>query len=161
MTRRFPAEVAEILTTAGWSPGRRDQDRGETYALQVAGYGSPDGRHHTVTPAALDAYAEFGGLVLTPTGEGIEIAPSTVDLDPRRAVHSVHTLAELGAILGRPLSPLGLENDGVGILAIDDDGRVFVLDHAGDWFLGESVDEALAALLLGRQPARVGEDGTW
>jgi len=46
-------------------------------------------------------------------------------------------------------------------LLIDEHGRVFVLDHTADWYLGASVDEALTALVAGRMPARLADDGTW
>jgi hypothetical protein len=59
------------------------------------------------------------------------------------------------------LSPLGEEGGGTGILAVDAQGRVFVLDHTGDWFLGADLDEAITGLVLGRQPHRVNRDGGW
>jgi hypothetical protein len=49
----------------------------------------------------------------------------------------------------------------VAVLAIDERGRVFALDHTGEWFLGESIETALTTLLLGRLPARVRADGGW
>ena len=59
------------------------------------------------------------------------------------------------------LTPIGDEGDGTGLLAIDGDGRVFLLDHAGDWFLGDTIEDALTTLVLGLQPPRVRRDGTW
>ncbi len=161
MTERFPPQVAEILAAAGWSPGWRDEERAREWALRIAADAAADGRQHVMTTAAMQAYAEFGGLRLHPQGEGEQVAPSDVHLDPFRVRHSVATLAELASVTGAPLSPLGEEGDGTGILAVDEQGRVFVLDHTGDWFLGASVEEALGTLLLGRQPSRVREDGTW
>ncbi len=161
MSDRFPAAVTEALTAAGWQPGRRDEARAREWALTIAGYATPDGRQHVVVPAAIEAYAEFGGLRVTPPGEGERVAPSTVDLDPRRALHSVRTLAGLAALLGGPLTPLGVEGDDTGILAVGASGRVFLLDHTAEWFVGESVAAALTALLLGWEPARIAEDGTW
>ncbi|TCB90697.1 hypothetical protein E0H26_26820 [Micromonospora zingiberis] len=161
MSERFPPLVAEILAAAGWSAERRDEGRAREWALRIAADATPDGRQHVLTAAAVEAYAEFGGLRLRPQGEGEQIAPSEVHLDPFRVRHSVATLAELAALTGAPLSPLGEEGGGTGILAIDEQGRVFVLDHTGDWFLGASVDEALGTLLLGQQPRRVRGDGTW
>ncbi|MEV6695183.1 SUKH-3 domain-containing protein [Micromonospora sp. NPDC051196] len=161
MTERFPPLVAEILAAAGWSPGLRDDGRAREWALRLAADATPDGRQHAMTAAAVQAYAEFGGLRLRPQGAGEQIAPSEVHLDPFRVRHTVATLAELATVIGVPLSPLGEEGGGTGILAVDEQGRVFVLDHTGDWFLGASVDAALSTLLLGRQPARVREDGSW
>ncbi|MEU8326930.1 SUKH-3 domain-containing protein [Micromonospora sp. NPDC048839] len=161
MNDRFPPLVAETLEVAGWVPGRRDDDRARQWALRLAANAAPDGRQHTVVRAAVETYAEFGGLLVRPQGDGEQIAPSPFHLDPFLVGQSVDTLAALAAAIGAPLTPIGEEGDGTGILAIDDQGRVFVLDHGGDWFLGEHVDEAITALVLGRQPRRVRQDGTW
>ncbi len=53
------------------------------------------------------------------------------------------TLANLGDAIGSRLTPLGVENDGTGLLAIDEQARVFVLDPTAEWFLGNGVDDAL------------------
>ncbi|PZG13204.1 hypothetical protein C1I95_24165 [Micromonospora craterilacus] len=161
MTDRFPSLVAETLVAAGWSPDRRDDGRAREWALRIAAGAAPDGRQHVVTAAAVEAYAEFGGLRVRPQGEGEQIATSHVHLDPFLVRHSAATLAELAEVIGAPLTPLGEEGDGTGIVAVDEQGRVFVLDHTGDWFLGANLDEALATLVLGRQPRRVRGDGTW
>jgi len=161
MTERFPPPVAEVLIGAGWRPGHRDDDRSRDWALRIAGYAAPDGRQHVVVPAAIEAYAEFGDLLVRPDGDGEQVAPSVVHLNPFPAVHSVATLAGLAGVLGAALTPLGVEGDGTGILAMDAIGRVFVLDHGGDWFLGATLDEALAVLVLGTQPPRISQDGAW
>ncbi|ROO63373.1 SUKH-3 immunity protein of toxin-antitoxin system [Micromonospora sp. Llam0] len=158
---RFPPEVLAALTAAGWQPGRRDEQRGRDWALRVAGHVGPDGRQHTVVGPAIEAYAEFGGLYVEPDGPGEAVAPSTVHLDPLRAVHTVATLAVLADTLGVPVSPLGVEADGTGVLAIDARQRVFVLDHGGDWFIGRSVEQAVTVLVLGQRPHRLAEDGSW
>lgn len=41
------------------------------------------------------------------------------------------------------------------MLAIDTEGRVYSIDHTGDWFLGQDIDEALATLVTGTQPPRL------
>ncbi|MDG4794503.1 SUKH-3 domain-containing protein [Micromonospora sp. WMMD1082] len=161
MTDRFPPLVAQTLAAAGWSSGRRDEGQAREWGLRIAATAAPDGRQHVVTAAAIEAYAEFGGLRVRPQGEGEQVAPSAFHLDPFLVRHSVETLAELAEATGAPLSPLGEEEGGTGILAVDAEGRVFVLDHTGDWFLGATLDEALTTLVLGRQPQRVRGDGTW
>ena len=35
------------------------------------------------------------------------------------------------------------------------DGRVYTLDHTGDWYLGPDIDQALATLIAGTQPPRL------
>ncbi|MGC5054870.1 SUKH-3 domain-containing protein [Micromonospora sp. DT48] len=162
MSERFPPSVAQTLAAAGWRPDHSDESRGREWGLRMAAHATPSGRQHTVTDRAIKAYAEFGGLRVDPQADGDqEVAPSSFHLDPFLVRHSVETLAELAEAIGAPLSPLGEEGDGTGILAIDQHGRVFVLDHVGDWFLGENLDEALTTLVLGRRPAKVRADGTW
>ncbi|MET8148624.1 SUKH-3 domain-containing protein [Actinoplanes sp. NPDC049668] len=161
MTDRFPAPVAEALRAAGWQPGTRDDERAKTWALSLSAYAVQDGRHHTVVPAAIEAWAEFGGLSVPARPDGEQIASSSFVLDPFVVRHSVVTLAGLADAIGVALTPLGEEGDGTGILAVDAHGRVFVCDHGGDWLLGESLDEALTALVLGLSARRVAEDGTW
>ncbi|MFY1696748.1 SUKH-3 domain-containing protein [Solwaraspora sp. WMMA2101] len=157
----FSPEVLAVLTRAGWQPGHRDARRGRDWALRVAGHVGRDGRQHAVVGPAIEAYADFGGLHVVPDGPGTAVAPSTLHLDPMRAVHTVATLATFGDALGVPVSPLGVEGDGRGILVVDARQRVFVLDHGGDWYLGASVPQAITALVLGLAPQRVAEDGTW
>ncbi|GAB1640893.1 SUKH-3 domain-containing protein [Krasilnikovia sp. MM14-A1259] len=161
MTDRFPATVADALRAAGWQPGTRDHERAQLWALSLSAYAAPDGRHHMVVPAAIEAWAEFGGLSVPAQPDGEQIASSAFAIDPTLALHSVATLAALAGAIGTPLTPLGEEGDGTGILAVDAHGRVFVCDHGGDWLLGDTVDEALTALVLGFTARRVAEDGTW
>lgn len=161
----FPAEVAAALISAGWRPDQRDEDKAREWGLRLAAHASRTGRRHTVSPAALDAYARYGGLTRpAPAGEdaaGEDLTLNAFVIDPLRVLHTVDSLAALAARIGVPLSPLGEEADGVSLLAIDEQGRVFALDHSGEWLLGESVEEALTTLVLGRRPSRVREDGTW
>jgi len=158
---RFPTEVAAMLSRAGWRAADRDDQRGRDWALRIAAHVGPDGRQHALVGPAIEVYAEFGGLRLEPDGPGVEVAPSAVHLDPLPAVHTIATLAALGAVLGVPLSPIGVEAAGPGIVAIDERRRVFVLDHGGDWYVGASIEQAISTLLLGLRPPRVSEDGTW
>jgi hypothetical protein len=177
-SRRFPAAVEEVLLASGWRPDSQDrqdrpdrpdsQDRPELararrWAVTLAAYATADGRQHTVVDAAVAAFAEFGGVrvdVDPAHAPGVEVARSGFLIEPLRALHSVRTLAAFGEALGVALTPLGVE-DGGALLAIDAHGRVFVLDHTAEWFLGASPEEALCTLVLGRMPARVGEDGSW
>ncbi len=76
-------------------------------------------------------------------------------LDPRCGLHQPRTLADLGRALGTRLAPLGEEAYGRALLAIDEAGRVYSLDHAGEWFLGRSVDAAVGTLVLGLRQERL------
>lgn len=140
---------------------RVDEARVRRWVLELSAYASPAGQRHVVVPAAIDAFRRVGGLRRTPNGPGEQVAASGFVVDPIRALASVDTLANLGEAIGSRLTPLGVENDGTGLLAIDEQARVFVLDPTAEWFLGNGVDDALETLLAGRTPARVGEDGRW
>jgi hypothetical protein len=143
------------------SSQRAGVDVARRWALALASYAAPDGRHHEVVPAAMDAFARYGGVSGQPDGPGEQVAPSGFLIDPMRALHTVATLAAFSEALGVKLTPLGVEDDGSGLLVIDEEGRVFVLDPTAEWFLGETVGRALENLVAGRAPARVQQDGAW
>lgn len=152
---RFPGAVDNALRTAGWHPGRWDIKQAEIWADTLREHLSLAGHRHAVFPAAVEAWAEFGGLHVTPTGAGRQIAPANLHLDPLQGVHLARTLGDLGRALATELSPLGEETDTAALLAIDTQGRVYTLDHAGDWYLGPDIDHALTALITGTQPVRL------
>ncbi|MFB7668981.1 SUKH-3 domain-containing protein [Kitasatospora sp. NPDC056138] len=152
---RFPADVAAALKQAGWHPGRWEIRQAEEWADQLAGHGGPDEPRHTVFPAAVEAWAEFGGLFLDQSGPGRLMARTPFLIDPLCGLHQPRTLADLGRALGRQVAPLGEEQYGLALLAIDEDGRVYSLDHTGEWFLGPTIDHAVTALVLGLLPERL------
>ncbi|MDI2126747.1 SUKH-3 domain-containing protein [Yinghuangia seranimata] len=158
---RFSTEVVYELGRAGWTVGRKRLAQAEAWAKEIADHVSPDGHRHTVFPAALEAWTEFGGLRIAVEGPGAAVARRPFSLDPRSGLHLPRTLADVGRSIGTHLCPLGEEDGGAGHLAVDPGGRVFAIDHTGEWFLGGSVDDALTTLILGRAPARVRDDGTW
>ncbi|TQJ74567.1 SUKH-3 immunity protein of toxin-antitoxin system [Streptomyces sp. SLBN-31] len=154
-TTRFPVPVDAALRAAGWQPGRWDIKQAEIWADALRDHQSPAGHRHAVFPAAVEAWAEFGGLHLTPTGPGRQIAPTAVHLDPLHGLHMARTLGDLGRALDTEVSPLGTETDTDALLAIDAEGRVYALDHTGDWYLGPDIDQALAGLVSGIEPVRL------
>ncbi|MGW1027251.1 SUKH-3 domain-containing protein [Streptomyces sp. NPDC002577] len=154
-TTRFPVAVDAALRTAGWQPGRWDIKQAEYWADTLRGHTSPAGHEHSVFPAAVEAWAEFGGLHITPSGPGRQIAPAALHLEPLHGLHMARTLGDLGRALGSEVCPLGEESETQALLAIDAEGRIYSLDHSGDWYLGNTVDQALSALLMGAQPTRL------
>ncbi|MEV1332864.1 SUKH-3 domain-containing protein [Micromonospora costi] len=156
---RFPEEVADALIDGGW------EDSGFNTALaagaiqetcEVAGRQ----HRHEPFPAAVRALTAFPAVLSRRRGPGEQVWISRFTTNPLRGAHSADTLADFAAVLGTRLFPFGSEH-GDSILAVDEQGRVFALDQAGEWFLGADVDAALTTLLLGRAPARVRDDGTW
>ncbi|WP_432050854.1 SUKH-3 domain-containing protein [Verrucosispora sp. NA02020] len=99
-------------------------------------------------------------LSSTRRGPGQQVWISPFDLRARQVAHSADSLADFGAVIGARLVPIGTEEQH-SILAVDERGRVFALDQAGEWFLGADLDAALVTLLSGRAPARVRDDGSW
>lgn len=152
---RFTAPVDAALRAAGWQPGRWDIKQAEFWADALREHSSPAGHRHSVFPAAVEAWAEFGGLRVVPAGPGRQIAPAALDLDPLHGLHLARTLGDLGRALGTDVCPLGAESDTQALLAIDAEGRVYALDHTGDWYLGPGIDQALTALVSGLAPVRL------
>ncbi|MER5226607.1 SUKH-3 domain-containing protein [Streptomyces flaveus] len=154
-TTRFPTPVDHALRAAGWRPGRWDIKQAEYWADALRNHESPAGHRHAVFPAAVEAWAEFGGLHVPVSGPGRQVAPSPLHLDPLHGLHMARTLADLGRALDTEVCPLGEESDSRALLAIDAEGRVYTLDHTGDWYLGSDIDQALTGLLSGIEPVRL------
>ncbi len=154
-TTRFPVSVDAALREAGWQPGRWDMTQAEHWADALRAHTSPAGHRHDVFPAAVEAWAEFGGLHITTPGPGRHIAPTPLRIDPLAGLHLARSLGDLGRALETRLAPLGTEADQQAILAIDAEGRVYSLDHTGDWYLGPDIDHALVTLITGAHPTRL------
>ncbi|MFD4031558.1 SUKH-3 domain-containing protein [Streptomyces sp. NPDC058637] len=152
---RFPVAVDAALRQAGWEPGRWDIRQAEEWADALRSHASPAGHRHAVFPAAVEAWAEFGRLRVTGSAPGRQIAPTAVRIDPLSGLHLARTLGDLGRALDTEVAPLGEEGDGQAVLAIDSEGRVYSIDHTGDWYLGSDIDRALATLITGTQPDRL------
>ncbi|TLQ45452.1 SUKH-3 domain-containing protein [Streptomyces marianii] len=154
-TTRFPVAVDAALRDAGWQPGRWDIKLAEHWADTLRAHISPGGHRHTVFPAAVEAWAEFGALRITPPGPGRQTAPTALRIDPLAGLHLARTLSDLGRALDTEIAPLGEEGDAQAVLAIDTEGRVYSVDHTGDWYLGPDLDQAFVTLVNGNQPARL------
>jgi hypothetical protein len=153
---RFPHEVARTLAGGGWSGP--DPALGQTMIDRAVE--ASNGRLHPFEAARRIA-ADFAGVRCGRRGAGLRRAVRLLTIDPTLGAYAVTALDELARVIGAPLFPLGLEG-GDAIVATDDRGRVFVLDQAGDWFVGSSIDEALVSLLAGDGPAaRLHDDGSW
>jgi hypothetical protein len=160
---RFSDEIGGCLAYGGWRPfddlvrpGLAGEMIRETVRVR-------SGKHrHVEFPAARAAFEDFPGVFTGRRGPGVQRWIRLFDIDPTKAKHSADMLAEFGAVIGAPLFPFGQEAQGTSILAIDEHGRVFALDQAGEWFLGDTVDVAITSLITGEGPAeRVRDDGTW
>ncbi|RZU73411.1 YwqJ-like deaminase [Micromonospora kangleipakensis] len=156
---RFPGEVGQALMDAGWEVSMFNA---ALAAGAIAETCAITGRHHRHVPfpAAEEALKAFPTILSRRRGPGQEVWINRFTTNPLRSAHSADTLADFGAVLGVRLFPLGSER-GDSIIAVDEHGRIFALDQAGEWFLGPDIDAALTTLLLGRAPTLVRDDGTW
>ena len=152
---RFSVPADAALRAAGWQPGRWDIRQAEVWADTLREHRSPAGHRHAVFPAAVEAWAEFGGLHITAQGPGRGLAPANLHLDPLHGLHMARTLGDLGRALDTEVCPLGEESDSRALLAIDTEGRVYALDHTGDWYLGPDIAHGLNTLLAGIEPVRL------
>lgn len=161
MAERFSREALEVLTEAGWQPGRSQAEATAAAVRQVGAVVGHRGAQHHPSEPAIAALTEFGGLTLDPTNVGQQITPRPFAFDPTLVDATAETMADVGAVLGVALFPLGTEGDRDAVLAMDDRGRVFSIDHTGEWFLGDTIETAIETLVHGWAPARVRDDGTW
>lgn len=104
-TTRFSVQVDASLRDAGWQPGRWDIKQAEFWADALRGHESPAGHRHAVFPAAVEAWAEFGGLHISTAEAGRQIASSPLHLDPLHGLHMARTLADLGRALDTEVAP--------------------------------------------------------
>ncbi|SCG18278.1 YwqJ-like deaminase [Micromonospora echinofusca] len=156
---RFHPEVAQALVAAGWRPHFGDEIVALS-AIRDVGAIRGETSAHADFPAVLATLTAFPSLVGARRGPGEQVWISRFDIRPRQVAHTADTLADFAAVLGVRLFPIGTERQ-ESIFAVDERGRIFALDQAGEWFLGDDIDAALTTLLLGRAPARVRDDGTW
>ncbi len=161
MAERFPAEVVQVLREAGWSEGRRTDEETAQAVDVICDVVGRYGARLESFDAAIEALTEFGGLYFIPEDPGDHFPRRPFALDPLQVAATAETLTDFGRVLDTRLFPLGMEGQHESVLAIDESGRVFALDHTGEWHLGDSVDAAVAALITGAQPARVNDNGDW
>ena len=101
------------------------------------------------TPVTLWARREDAAAAMRTTRRNEAYLPGGV------LPEGVDVTADLGRALGTELAPLGEEGDHQAVLAMDAEGRVYSLDHTGDWYLGHDIDTALATLVTGTRPTRL------
>ncbi|MFE1933799.1 SUKH-3 domain-containing protein [Streptomyces sp. NPDC059474] len=145
----------EALVAAGWRPGRDAGNRALLGILETTSTVALDGVTAWQTFSAVEqALREFYGLTVAPAGPGVDVAATGCVVDPSLGRYALRTFAAFQEGLGHRLFPFGRTDAGA-LLAVDDKGRLFAVDHSGWWLLGESAGEGLASLAEGRAPWRV------
>ncbi|MFC0007454.1 SUKH-3 domain-containing protein [Micromonospora siamensis] len=156
---RFPPEVAQALADGGWDQHELNDVLADGAMAETCEVTGRTHRHEPF-PAATRVFLDFPAIVTLRRRPGREIWIRQFDTNPVWAAHTADTLADFAQVLGVRLFPIGTERQD-SILAVDEHGRIFALDQAGEWFIGPDIDTALTNLLLGIAPARVRDDGTW
>jgi hypothetical protein len=112
------------------------------------------------SPAAEAFLREFGALSVEQSGAGVDLARNSFRVDPLLLLRALPTLAEFGRALDVALSPLGLVENG-SYRVLDERDRMFLIDHSGEWHLGDGAARGLTVLIDGVAPDRVSEAGSW
>jgi hypothetical protein len=139
-----------VLQDAGWRSGRCVSDLVRRWRDELSA-----GDGFVMTAAAERALEEFGGLTVNQDGPGKECARSSFEIDPMLAFGETDRFGALGAVAGDRLYPLGEAVGGHVFLAIGDSGRVYMVDDE-ILLVGETVHDALEALVLGLKPQFIG-----
>jgi hypothetical protein len=144
---RFAPAVREVLERAGWSPDRRVPEAQLQAWADSLGMVMPE--------SARQVLGEFGGIATTQLAPGVDLAREPFVLDPLLAVHEEDRFQEFRDSYGLDdLYPLGESAGGHWFIAIDGDGRTYLLmDDIR--VLGETFDAALEALAVGRAARRL------
>jgi hypothetical protein len=159
---RFSDVLGAELVHAGWMAEIPREGNVLMAELTVEEVAAKQGRQfrHEVFPAVIEALGQTGSLGIHRRAPGLEQRSRYFEIFPDRAAYTADLLHEFGEVIGARLFPLGR----VGfesVLAIDERGRVFDLDQAGEWFVAGTYLEALETLTLGKRTYRVRDDGTW
>lgn len=151
------------LRAGGWCPGRDVRGQALTALLEVLSVvppnPGPDSTGWELFEAAERALCEFHGLRIPSTGPGRDCAATGAVVDPALAQHAHRGFGELSEAVGARLFPFG-RTDGGSLLAVDETGRLFAVDHGGWWLWGDSPGAGLEALAQGHAPARL-ESRRW
>lgn len=159
---RFPDDVREVLQGAGWFAGRSVPADIDRWAADFTARESKKGRRHELFPAARAALDEFGGLKIIQRGHGRDLGRFSFAFYPATDWFPDPDLyAEFREEIGKRAFPIGVHDDGPSELAIDEDGRVFLLHWADDLLEGDTIDDALVTLIRGAQPRVSTGEGTW
>ncbi len=152
--------TADVLTKAGWKPGR---------ATRVA---SPDGRlttHGFVAHELARRFsAEFDGLTVDVPIDGGDGLTGAVFFEAVRVARLIDAARDGGlmvALAGEPVWPIGSTGGQQFVLLLGESGRVWMIDLEFSLFglVGETVPEAVECLCDGRNArvdAELLDDGT-
>ena len=146
MNNRFSDTVLEMLKEAGWFPGRNVID---TVELP---------KEYEIFPAAIEALMEFGHLQVGQDAPGIECARSIIVFEPTLSSGAWDWCLIYSKLLGTDLYLLGeVDNQNIH-LAIDPQGRVFLVSQ-DLMFVDDNFDTALEKIVAGIRVRLIDDDG--
>jgi hypothetical protein len=155
---RFPPDVRRVLDEAGWFPGRDISAAVDQWEIRYAETlsGLP------FFPIVRAALCEFGGLVLPQYGRSGKIgAGFTSYLHPTGGGVGIEAAQVFADEYDNAVFPIGNSQDGPAEIVMDQQGRVFFLHWAEDFFVGAGIDAALIALIRGNDDWAQASDRTW
>jgi len=144
---RFSGRVADVLGAAGWYPGRDLGAEADEMIARTVAAAEAEGYALEPFPALVAAVHEFGGLTVTKEGTGISFPGNDFGIDPSAVARRFDTYADLETYTRTPVFPLGPELDEATTLAMDAEGRVYLLHYTGYYVVGTDLDAALAAFV--------------
>jgi hypothetical protein len=155
---RFGAEVDAALLRMGWYAGRDVSEQVDEWLARALpddydeGFERDGYPPYRPTPAARAVLNEFGGLAAMGGLTGISKATTNFRIFPRDGegdltgfVFDVQVLAER---IGKRVFQVGEAERGMAALAVDEDGRVYLVGPVVI-YAGGTIDEALRHMLLG------------
>jgi len=118
---RFSSQSESVLRQAGWYPGRQVPE------LVSMWKNHPSLADLEMFETAERFLLEFGGITVTQSGPGENLARAPFKIDPTLAYHQSDLFKEFGRTVETRLYPLGEAADGWYYLAIGENGRVYYL----------------------------------
>ncbi|WP_432985962.1 SUKH-3 domain-containing protein [Dactylosporangium sp. CA-233914] len=158
--RRFPDDVRQVLTAAGWRSDRNVGARVTSWLDEL--YAATPGldRRLPIFPVARRILDEFGGLSFRQLKQpGVATGGFDVQFWPTRGRVLADLFVEFAGDLGMPVFPLAWYEDGPSDIVAAADGRVFLLHEAGEFLIGANPDEAMTRLVRGERFAEVDDSG--
>ena len=159
---RFSDAVWSELLKGGHWPGSVPAMNADMYRLTADRVIAVPGleHRHEAFPALFEAMSHTSALTIYHKAPGEAQRARRFAIMANEAAHSADVLADFGRVIGARLFPIGTVG-GDGFLALDEHGRVFALDQAGEWFIAETYLQALHTLVHGTRTHRVTDEGTW
>ncbi|WP_170323700.1 SUKH-3 domain-containing protein [Cryptosporangium phraense] len=147
MPARFPHQVEANLRMAGWYPGRQIPDADiDRFDRRIQELTQDDPPVLRVSDAARPILAEFGGLTIGVPGNTWRVHP--IDTDPE-----MDRFAGISIWQDQPVTPVAeLDPPDPGDVVVGHDGRVFIGDYNGSYYLAEDFDWAIVRLIRGEEP---------